>query len=373
MPVDLAIYLPSLTGGGAERIMVTLANDIAKMGYKVDLVLASATGPFLGDVSPLVRVVDLKSKRVLTSLPGLARYLRGERPVATLSALNHANVVAIFARMLSGSGTRLFVSEHNNLSLSMTRKEPWRTRIVLSLMKRVYPWADGVIAVSGGVRDDLVHLFEMAPEKVSVIYNPIVTPTLQQQARESIEHPWFGKNQPPVVLGVGRLTAQKDFATLVRAFSLASRKKDFRLVILGEGEQRNELETLVRDLDLQEKVLLPGFVRNPFAWMAHADLFVLSSAWEGFGNVLVEAMACGTPVVSTDCPSGPAEILENGKWGRLVPVGDENAMAEAILDTLSAPPSSPEELTEKTRVFDSSIIAGQYLALLCPDRSPLHA
>lgn len=365
MATDLAIYLPSLTGGGAERIMVTLANEVAQKGYAVDLVLASATGPFLEDVSPNVRVVDLKSKRVTSSLPGLVRYLRRERPQAMLSAMNHANIVAILANRMAACDTRLLVSEHENLSLALPRKIPWRSRIVLSLMGRIYPWADGVIAVSSGLRDDLIRLFGLAPEKVSVIYNPIVTPRLLEQAREPVDHPWF-KADTPVILGAGRLTPEKDFPTLIRAFAKVREKRDCRLVILGEGALQNELQTLVNDLDLQANVLLPGFVKNPFAWMAHANLFVLSSAREGFGNVLAEAMACGTPVVSTDCPSGPSEILEDGKWGQLVPVGDADAMADAILEMLSTSSPTPEELARKAHEFSSSLIADQYIALLYP-------
>lgn len=364
MSVDLAIYLPSLNGGGAERIMVTLANEVANRGYAVDLVLASAKGPFLEDVSSKVRLIDLKSTRVIFSLPGLTRYLRREYPRAMLSALNHANIVATLAKKISGRNTHLLVSEHNNLSLTMSRKLPWRSRVVLSLMGRVYPWADGVIAVSDGVREDLVQLFGLSPEKVSVIYNPIVTASLLKQAHELIENPWLKKGGPPVILGVGRLTRQKDFSTLVRAISLVRKKKDCRLVILGEGELRNELQALVNELDLQAHVLLPGFVKNPFAWMANADVFVLSSAWEGFGNVLVEAMACGTSVVSTNCPSGPAEILENGRWGKLVPVGDPEAMANAILDTLNSTLHTSEDRLTRAQAFSSTVIADQYINAL---------
>lgn len=366
MPVDLAIYLPSLTGGGAERIMVTLANEVAQKGYAVDLVLASATGPFLEDVSPNVRVVDLKSKRVTSSLPGLVRYLRRERPRAMLSAMNHANIIAIFAVRLTGCRTRLLVSEHESLSHALNRKMPWRTRIVRAMMGLFYPWADGVIAVSRGVRADLIQLFGLLPDKVSVIYNPIVNPNLLERMHESVDHPWFGTDEPPVILGAGRMTLQKDFPTLIRAFAKVREKRDCRLIILGEGELRNKLQALVDDLGLQAHVLLAGFVKNPSAWMARADLFVLSSAWEGFGNVLVEAMACGTPVVSTDCPSGPSEILEDGKWGQLVPVGDADAMADAILEMLSTSSPTPEELARKAHEFSSSLIADQYIALLYP-------
>lgn len=367
MTTDLAIYLPSLTGGGAERIMVTLANEVAQKGYAVDLVVALAEGPFLEDVSPKVRVVDLKSKRVLTSLPGLVRYLRRERPKSMLSAMNHANVIAVFARILAGRETRLLVSEHNTLSFPRTDKDPWQAGIVLSLIGRTYPWADGVIAVSEGVRDDLVRLYALSPDKVHAIHNPIVTKELPEKAREPVDHPWFQEDAPPVILGVGRLTEQKGFATLIRALRRVRQHTECRLVILGEGELRDELQALIDELGLREHVLLPGFVKNPFAWMAHADLFVLSSGWEGFGNVLVEAMACGTPVVSTDCLSGPSEILENGKWGHLVPVGDPEGMALAILDTLSTNRHKSEELVARAQTFGSSGVADQYLRVLLPN------
>lgn len=363
MSTDIAIYLPSFRGGGAERIMVTLANEISKQ-HSVDLVMVSSAGPFLSEVSPRVRLIDLKSKRVSSSLPALIRYLRKENPKAMLSALNHANIIAIIAKKLSRCDTRLFVSEHNNLSLSKKRKETWRTKVVYLLMKRLYPLANGIVAVSEGVRDDLITMFKTPSEKTSAIYNPIVTPKLLEMSRESIMHPWFREGEPPVIIGVGRLTPQKDFATLVKAFAVARAKKDCRLIVLGEGELKDDLKMLAEQLNIAESVQFPGFAKNPYAWMARSDLFVMSSAWEGFGNVLVEAMACGTAVISTDCPSGPSEILENGKWGRLVPVGDPGSMANAILETLSNPVMPAEELIRRARDFDSQKIAVQYMKLL---------
>jgi len=190
------------------------------------------------------------------------------------------------------------------------------------------------VAVSRGVADDLARLTGLPREKIQVIYNPVVTPELFVKAEEPLGHPWFAAGEPPVILGVGRLHEAKDFQTLIRAFALVRKKRVARLVILGEGEERPKLEALVRELGLEEEVALPGFVDNPFKYMKRAGVFVLSSQWEGFGNVLVEAMACGTPVVSTACPSGPEEILENGRWGRLVSVGDVDALAEAIILTL---------------------------------------
>lgn len=204
------------------------------------------------------------------------------------------------------------------------------------LMKRMYPSADGIVAVSAGVADDLAQIINIPRCRVSVVYNPIFSNNIPELSKAQVDHAWLSRGQPPVIMAVGRFTQAKDFSNLIRAFSVLRKKTVARLIILGEGDLRESLEAVVSDLDLSNDVAFPGFVQNPYAWMSKAALFVLSSAWEGFGNVLVEAMACGTPVVSTDCPSGPAEILENGKWGDLVPVGDINALAEAMAAALDS-------------------------------------
>ena len=330
----IAIYIPSLRGGGAERVMVTLANSFAGRGHKVDLVLVQAAGPYLAEVSDLVRVVDLGAGRVLRSLPRLVWYLRRERPAVLLSALSHANVVAAIAHRLAASRSLLVLSERCAVSAPYESETNPSARWLRQLMRLTYPLADAVVAVSNGVRDDLAATIGLARDRIHTIYNPVVDEHLLTRSHEAVSHPWFEPGAPPVVLGVGRLTPQKDFATLIRAFALVRQQRHARLVILGEGELRSELEALIRSLRLQSDVSLPGFVNNPFSYMRRAAVFVLSSRCEGLPGVLIQAMACGTPVVSTNCPSGPAEILENGVWGRLVPVGDVEALAEAILATL---------------------------------------
>lgn len=330
----IAIYVPSLGGGGAERIMTILANSFAARGLAVDLVLAKAKGPYLKDLSDAVRVVDLGSFRVLFSLPGLARYLRRERPRAMLSALSHANVVAVWAKQLARVPTRLVLSERNTLSISTRGVHTWRARLLPWLMRHTYPKADGVVAVSGGVADDLAATIGLRRHDVKVVYNPVVTETLIRQSHEVASHAWLNFGEPPVILAVGRLTAQKDFSTLIQAFALLRKRCAARLVILGEGELRGALERQITELGLIEYVVLLGFIENPFAWMRRSALFVLSSAWEGLPGTLIQAMACAVPVVSTNCPSGPMEILENGKWGKLVPVGDAGALAAAMAATL---------------------------------------
>ncbi|SHE67950.1 Glycosyltransferase involved in cell wall bisynthesis [Desulfofundulus australicus DSM 11792] len=359
----LALFLPSLRGGGAERVMVNLARGFAERGLDVDLVLAKAEGPYLSEVPAGVRVVDLGASRVLLALPGLVRYLRQEKPAAMLSTLNHANIIALWAKRLAGVPTRVVVREANTVSLCSANASSLRGRLMPFLMRRFYPWADAVVAVSKGVTEDLIRTVGLPAEKVRVIYNPVVTEELFKKAEEPVDHPWFAPGEPPVILGVGRLTEQKDFATLIRAFALVRKERRARLVILGEGEKRPELEALVQELGQMQHVDMPGFVGNPFKYMRRAAVFVLSSRWEGLPNVLIQALALGTPVVSTDCPSGPYEILAGGRYGKLVPVGEHEELAEAIRKNLTL---ERENIPTKkaTQPFTANEVCSRYLEVL---------
>jgi glycosyltransferase involved in cell wall biosynthesis len=362
---QVAFFVPSMQGGGAERTTLNVAEAIAARGYAVDLVLCRAKGPYLAEIPESVRVVDLGAQRVLLSLPSLMRYLRECEPRAVFSVM-HANFVALWAQRLVGSSTRLVVSERNTLS-SMQQHYASDPRMWLmpGLIKRFYPWAAGVVAVSRGVADDLARVTRIPRSRVQVIYNPVVTPQLRAKAQAGLEHPWFGPGQPPVVLGAGRLTAQKDFATLIRAFAKLRQALPARLLILGEGEDRATLEALVQQLGLQQDVSLPGFAANPYPYMIRASLFVLSSRWEGLPGVLVEALYCGAPLVSTDCPSGPREILADGRYGRLVPVGDVGAMARAMQAVLGGESVRPP--AESWRPFELDVVVGQYIDVLFGD------
>lgn len=336
---DVAIFLMDLDGGGAERVMINLARGFGEQGLKVDLVLVKAEGPYLSQLPQKVRVVKLDSSRLILSLPALARYLKQEQPPFLISALEDTNMVALWAKKLAGVSTQVVVTVHNHLSREAKNSTTLKRRLTPQFVKWFYPWADTIVAVSQGVAEDLVDM-GLPSEKIKAIYNPIVTPELSEKLQEPIDHPWFSPGQPPVILGVGRLEKQKDFPTLIHAFARVRQQHPARLMILGEGSERSHLESLVRELSLTEDVVFGGFVANPYAYMAEASVLVLSSAWEGFGNVLVEAMAAGTPVVSTDCESGPAEILENGQYGKLVAVGDSEGMAKAIADTLNESPDA---------------------------------
>jgi glycosyltransferase involved in cell wall biosynthesis len=330
----IAIFLPSLAGGGAQRSMLSLAEGLAAAGIRVDLVVGSAIGRLHRQVPQGIDLIDLGAARVLGALPRLVAYLSRERPNVLISALDHANLVAICARMISRSPTRVFVSVRNTLSEKVQQSRSRRERMLPLLARRLYPLAEGVVAVSDGVRDDLVANIGLPPRLVQVLRNPVVTPQLTTLAQREPDHAWFRPGEPPVVLAAGRLTHQKDFATLLYAFDEVRRHHPCRLVILGEGPERADLESLVRRLGLVDQCDLHGFVDNPYAFMRRARLFVLSSAWEGLPGVLIQAMACGTPVLSTDCPSGPREILDDGRLGALVPVNDPKALAKAMLHAL---------------------------------------
>lgn len=360
----LALFLPALYAGGAERVMLNLAKGFSEKGIKVDLVLAKAEGPFIHHIPKGVRIVDLKAKRTLYSLPSLVQYIRAEKPKALLSTMYHANIIAIWAKIIARVPLRLAIREAITTSFSIRFEQSVRGRwIIPILIRKFYKYADVIIAISQGVAQDLKKFAELPQERIQVIYNPIDLSKALSLADEYIDHPWFRSNHY-VILGVGRLDPQKDFDNLIRAFALVKRSYPAKLMILGEGKERPKLERLIKDLGLEEDVSLPGFVDNPYKYIRRSSVFVLSSKYEGFPNVLVEAMALGTPVVSTDCPSGPAEILENGKWGKLVPVGDPKALADAINQTLEHNNLDRKLLQERAKEFSLEHIIPIYLEVL---------
>lgn len=361
-PGRIAFFLPTLCGGGAERVMVNLAQAIAERGHAVELVVAAARGELLAQVPATVPLVDLRAPRVLRSIGPLARHLRRTRPRVVVSSMSHANLVALWAARLAGTKTPVIVTVHNTMSQSTPQQGRIAGRLWPRLLGTFYPWAAEIVAVSRGAADDLARTAGLPRERVRVVYNPVVTPDMLALAGQRPDHPWLAPGQPPVVMGVGRLTPQKDFATLVRAFATLRGDRAARLMILGEGEERPRLEALARELRLTDDVALPGFQANAMAYLAGAALFVLSSAWEGLPTVLIEALAAGTRVVSTDCPSGPREILQEGRLGRLVPVGDVPALARAMIEALDRPagPVEPEAVAPFTR----DVAVDHYLRLI---------
>jgi glycosyltransferase involved in cell wall biosynthesis len=358
----VAIFLRCLIGGGVERVMVNLANSFIECGLKVDLVLAHKSGPYLSLVAPSIRIIDLKSPQLAASIPKLISYLQQEQPLSMLSALHYPSEIAIFAKKAARVKTRVVIAEHNTLSVE-AKNLPQRTAQLTPLAARIfYSWADAIVAVSQGVANDLAQVIKLPYDQIKVIYNPVITPDILERSQEPIPHPWFAPGEPPVILGVGRLIEQKDFPTLIRAFAQVRSVRPARLMILGIGSERNYLNQLIQELDLENDVAILGFQENPYAYMARASVFALSSAWEGLPTVIIEALAVGTPVVSTNCPSGPAEILASGKYGWLVPVGDSQAMAKYILEVLSGNFKTVD--SKWLNQFTCSEVVSKYLDIL---------
>lgn len=355
----LALFIYGLTGGGAQRRTVTLANAFAACGHDVDLVVVAGNGVLDGELAPKVRLVDLaghgrlhvragrltgqRGIRTALAIPALARYLRRVRPDLLLSAASHVNLVAVAARRLARVPIPLVLRTSNHPSGNLAHHPPLQ-RLVSTWLKwlsrRFYPRADAVIAVSDGVAREIVRLANVPAERVVTIPNPVVDSGLARRLAEPLDHPWLAHGAPPVILAAGRFKLQKDFPTLIEAFARLAADRDVRLVILGDGPGRAGLEALARrrGLVVGQNILFPGYVANPLPWMRQARLFVLSSLWEGLPGVLIEALAAGCPVVSTACPSGPVEILENGRFGRLVPVADPEALARAMGEALDETP-----------------------------------
>jgi glycosyltransferase involved in cell wall biosynthesis len=417
--IDIAILVRHLTIGGAQKVAINLSKSFAEKGLKVDLITIWKRGELINKVHPKVRLVDLDVpssfypyrlcylikfllQKQLTSFDldyliklnsviikimfkinkkvdiypfwlniislKMADYIRVNKPCVILAIDTIPNIIALKAKQFVHIPISIFLNEQTTPSIGFNL-DP-RKQLIKYWIQKLYPQSNSIIAVSQGVAEDLIYNYRIPKEKIKVIHNPIVNKEIFDIALEDVNHPWFKTKQSPVILGIGRLARAKDFPTLLRAFALVRRFRPVRLVILGEGEERANLERLAIELGIQNDVSMPGFVDNPFAFMAKASVFVLSSAWEGLPTVLVEALACGCPVVATDCRSGPREILDNGRYGRLVPVGDHEALAKAILETLDNPdfPATREERIQRALEFSLDAAVEKYLQVLLPER-----
>ncbi|GGE48853.1 glycosyl transferase [Agaricicola taiwanensis] len=357
----ISFFLQDLRGGGAERSVVRLANGIAARGISTEIILIRAQGDFLSEVSPQVKIVDLKARRTAESAWHLARHIDRNRPDAVFAHMTHTNVAAVLARSLARHKTRLIVVEHNRFDVALSRKRGL-VRLAYKAVPLAYRRADYVAGVAERMCDRIQQVTGLPRERIKTLHNPVVTADLFAKAEEPPAHPWFDGTGDPVILSVGRLTRQKNFPLLIEAFSDLAALRPSRLVILGEGEERAALEALVARLDVGDRVSLPGFLPNPFALMKRASVFALSSDWEGLPTVLIEALACGVPVVATDCESGPDEILDGGRYGRLVPTGDRNALAAALNETISQPPD-PAAGIARAMDFNADTAIDRYIAL----------
>ncbi|SFM59462.1 Glycosyltransferase involved in cell wall bisynthesis [Ectothiorhodospira mobilis] len=356
--------LLSLSGeGGVERMVLNLVRELAGRGLDVDLLLIREESRHLTDLPANVRIVRLGTRHAGLAVHPLTRYLRTHRPPVLLAAKDRAGRAALKAARRAGTGTRVFIRLGTTLSQALEGRSDLRRWLRYRPMRRWYPGAAGIIAVSRGVADDVHHITGLPQERLHVVRNPVITPDLTHRAAAPSPHPWLEDGGDPVLLAMGRLTRQKDFPTLLRAFARLQQAHPARLILLGEGGDREALQALAQTLGISQRVHMPGFAANPYAWLARARLFVLSSAWEGSPNALTEAMALGTPVVSTDCRSGPREILQGGRYGPLVPVGDDAALAEAMASMLENP-IAPEVLREGVQEYRAETSARRYLEVM---------
>lgn len=406
----IAIYIRSVkTARGAEQVAALLAKGFADRAYVVDFLVEEAQGWLIDELESyseninIVRIGNEGLKRrlepifsvyyalkVLLTFPvdrvvrgctirlasnalrkkfplnSLISYVKSEKPMAVISLLNRPNIALLMARRLNKLETRLVVSVHNTISVSVDRSNSNWKRSVPVLMNCLFHFADRVVAVSQGVADDLVNEISLPSSQIEVVYNPVVRPELHSLAAQPVQHPWLEAKSCPVIVAASKLKPQKDLPMLFRAFRLVRQRRAIRLLLLGEGPVRDSLLHLAKELGIETDIDLLGFVKNPFAFFSRCDLFVMSSAWEGLPTALIEALACGCPVVSTDCPSGPAEILDGGRFGRLVPIGDHKAMASAIEETLDSPPPR-EALLQRAANFSVKDSVDHYEAII---RSP---
>ena len=362
-PLSVLIYMSDLSGGGVERLTVSLLGDFRRVGVAVTLAVHAKRGEMLPLLPADLRVVCFGTSRTAGDLLPLARLLRRERPDIVLSSLNHNNIIALLAKAAAFSRSKVIICQHNALSQEAAEMGSWKFRVVPLFYRLLAPLAAGFVAVSRGVADDMARASHIVRDRITVIYNPVVTDDFASRLEAEVAEPWLDEPGPPVFVNAARLVAQKDHATLLRAFALVVARMPARLLILGNGPLQPELEQLARDLGIADAVRFAGFVGNPLPYFRRAAAVVLSSRYEGFGNVLVEAMACGAPVITTDCPYGPGEIVDGGRYGRLAPPQDPQALADAF-DADLRRIWSPETLRRRASEFTVRAAAGEYRALM---------
>lgn len=353
--IRAAIFVYSFRGGGAEKMMIHIANELHQRGHNIELILVDASGPYEPLVNPKIRTSEIGGSNIVEIQYNLWRNLCHRDLDVLLSTMEIPNIAATIA-------TRYPISVPivlRSASIYSKRERSGKYKLIPILKWFVYPRAEAIVTISKGVGRDLADVTKMDETKFTTIYNPAYDPEISKKAAEHVDHEWFTDDEKRVVIGVGNMKPAKDFATLVRAVHRLQDDGETYLIILGTGPNKNTLLSLATELGIRDRISFPGFVDNPYAYISKADVFVLPSAWEGFGNVIVEAMACGTPVVCTDCPGGPSEILNNGEFGPLVPVGDDKAMTRAIKDVLADPIDS-SVLQSRAKDFAIETIVDEY-------------
>jgi len=357
----IAFFLPNLHAGGAQSVTITIANSLANSNQDVDLVVAGSDGQLVSAVDSDVRLVNLDSTGIPyigigACVPRLGQYLASVRPSVVFSGQTYANIVAITASGLTASDAVIVPTEHSVFPNLKSTKD----RVTATIAKQLYRQVPVVLCVSQAAEKSVIRNTSLQPSDTEVIHNPVDVQSVRERGEASVDHQWFEEPDCNVVLGTGRLEPEKDFNTLLHAFATVhDDRPDTRLVVLGEGSQADELTALADSLGVREHVSFPGYVENPYSYMARASVFALSSRREGLPTVLIEALACGCTVVATDAPGGTSEVLSDGEHGCLVPVGDEAAFAEAVQTTLDTAPKAAR-LRARSRDFQPNHIISEY-------------
>jgi glycosyltransferase involved in cell wall biosynthesis len=362
---SLAIYMQDLAGGGVERQTLALAGELQQNAVAVTLLVNQARGELRDAVPDTIDVIDLQCSRTRSAIPRLARFLRRERPDVLLANLNHNSIAALLANILAGMPAKVVICQHSVLSPGYLRSNGWSHRLTPMAYHLLAPALTRAVAVSAGIAREFSAIAEIPQRKIVTIHNPVIGPDFAQRAAQPVAHRWLDEPGPPLFVTAGRLVEIKDHATLLRGFAQYRRNHDGRLLILGSGPLRERLGALAYDLGVADHTDFPGYQDNPLPFLRAADAFVLSSRAEGFGNVLVEAMGCGTPVISTNCPYGPAEILDHGRYGVLVPPNDSDALAAAMAGVADLRQRFPAALLQsRAGAFTTAACTEAYLHLL---------
>jgi len=354
----ISIIIPDFSGGGAEKVMITLVNSFNSQGYNVDLVVFNKRGEFLCDVHHEINIVDLSSERALFSIYSLVRYINNKRPEVVLSALTHVNIISIIAKIFSKVDFKLVISEHAVVSTISNNAKGLREKLFPFFMRVFYRFSDEIVVVSNAVSNDVARITGLDSKKITTIYNPIDIERINNNVKKS----YTIKKSNYQIIGIGRFSPEKDFITLIKAFYYVQKKIDACLVLLGEGDEYSKIKQCIQKYELDNSVSMRGFIERPEQYIKQSDVLCVSSISEGFGNVIVEALALGVPVVSTDC-GGPREILEDGLYGKLVPIGDYKKMAQEIIQTITSCRGVPP-ITNLENRFGLSTISSKYLEVL---------
>lgn len=366
--LKVAIFCGSLVGGGAEVFTINLAKGLASTGLVVHLVVVKNDYTKTDEFPKNLELFDLKSESLLKSTPNFIKYLRAEKPTFVISVLDYVNVVAIWATYLSRVKAKNIATVHAQPSFFYKDLRTFKGKCLQYILSLSYHRAHKIIGVSAGLVQELRNNLKLPRQKFRVIYNPIINKKIFELSKETVSHHWAQTEEVEIILAVGRLSVEKDYPTLFKAFDLVQSNRNARLIVLGEGGERKNLQALALSLGLADKIEMLGFESNPYKYMSIASCFVLTSRSEGFANVLVEAMAIGTPIIATNCPHGPKEILGNGKWGKLVPVGDYISLSKGIDEILDeSHPSSETNREAHLQKFKIDSIIQKYKDILLSD------